>query len=94
MAQANAHPTSVARTAPVMTLAKFHARKRVPRRLKLYVVWSASSILTACLHWRKPAMVRKIADIKKRYVITEGRKTASSLQPCDKKGTFAKMVAG
>jgi hypothetical protein len=29
MAQANAHPTSVARTAPVITLAKFYARKRV-----------------------------------------------------------------
>ena len=29
MAQANAHPTSVARTAPVMTLAKFYARKQV-----------------------------------------------------------------
>ena len=29
MAQANAHPTSVARTAPVITLSKFYARKRM-----------------------------------------------------------------
>ena len=29
MAQANAHPTSVARLAPVMTLAKFYARKQI-----------------------------------------------------------------
>ena len=29
MAQANDHPTSVARTAPVMTLAKYYARKRI-----------------------------------------------------------------
>ena len=29
MAQANAHPTSVARTAPVMTVAMFYARKQV-----------------------------------------------------------------
>ena len=29
MAHANAHSTAVARSAPVMTLAKFYARKRV-----------------------------------------------------------------
>jgi len=35
MAHANAHSTSVARSAPVMTLAKYYARKRITEAAKL-----------------------------------------------------------